>query len=245
MQLDEALAQISEIRQQMAQAQVFRGYRSATTGFTVLVAAAAAVVQSWWVPDPLHHVDAYLVVWCAGGAWRASSSSASRWRCGRAARGSSLQRQITLVVVDQFAPCLVAGALFTYVVAQFTRELAWALPGLWAVLFSLGLFASRRFLPRGVFLIGGYYLLAGLVCLTLDPPAQALSPWTMGLTFGVGQALTACFLYWTLERGHGRAAEELRGDAKPGVRMAGTGKQSRPTAVSASRGGSRTRGWSA
>ena len=78
------------------------------------------------------------------------------------------------------------------------------LPGLWAVLFSLGLFASRRFLPRGVFLIAGYYLLAGLFCLTLDPRAQALSPWTMGITFGAGQTLTALFLYWTLERGHGR-----------------------------------------
>ena len=206
MQLDEALAQISEIRQQMAQAQVFRGYRSATTGFTVLVAAAAAVVQSWWVPDPLRHLDAYLAVWCA--AALASIIVVGVEMAVRSRRsGSSLQRQITLVVVDQFAPCLVAGALLTYVVAQFTRELAWALPGLWAVLFSLGLFASRRFLPRGVFLIGGYYLLAGLVCLTLDPPARALSPWTMGLTFGVGQALTALFLYWTLERGHGRAAE--------------------------------------
>jgi hypothetical protein len=78
---------------------------------------------------------------------------------------------------------------------------------MWAVLFSLGLFASRRFLTSGVFLIAGYYLLAGLVCLTLDPPAKALSPWTMGLMFGAGQALTAVFLYWTLERGHGRGAE--------------------------------------
>jgi hypothetical protein len=204
-QLHEALDQISEIRQQMAQAQVFRGYRSATTGFTVLVAAGAALAQAKWVADPLHHLDAYLAVWC--GAALLSIVVVGVEMAVRSRRtGSSLQRQITLVVVDQFAPSLVAGALLTYVVAQFARELAWAMPGLWAVLFSLGLFASRRFLPRGVFLIAGYYLLAGLVCLTLDPN-QALAPRTMGLTFGVGQALTAGFLYWTLERGHRRAEE--------------------------------------
>ena len=203
MQLDEALAQISEIRQHMAQAHVFRGYRSATTGFTALVAVVAAAAQARWVPDPLRHLDAYLAVWC--GAAVLSMVVVGVEMVLRSRRsGSSLQRQITLVVVDQFAPCLVAGALLTYVVAQFARGAAWMLPGLWAVLFSLGLFASRRFLPRGVFLIAGYYLLAGLFCLTLDPMAQALWPWTMGITFGAGQLLTALFLYWTLERGHGR-----------------------------------------
>ena len=205
MQLDEALAQISEIRQQMAQAQVFRGYRSATTGSTVLVAAAAALAQARWVPDPLRQFDAYLAVWCAAALLSVVVVGTEMVVRSRRS-GSSLQRQITLVVVDQFAPSLVAGALLTYVVAQFARDLAWAMPGLWAILFSLGLFASRRFLPRGVFLLAGYYLLAGLACLTLEP-ARALSPWTMGLLFGTGQSLTAAFLYWTLERGHGREAE--------------------------------------
>ena len=203
MQLDEALAQISEIRQQMAQSQVFRGYRSATTAFTSAVAALAAAAQAMWVPDPVANLDAYLAVWCVAalvsivvvGVEMAVRSR--RW-------GSSLQRQITLVVIDQFAPSLVAGALLTYVIAEFAPGAAWMLPGLWAILFGLGLFASRRFLPRGVFLLGGYYLLAGLVCLTLDPASRALSPWTMGTVFGAGQALTAVFLYWTLERGHGR-----------------------------------------
>ena len=203
MQLDEALAQISAIRQQMAQAQVFRGYRSATTAFTALVAVLAAAAQAHWVPDPARQLDAYLAVWCAAAV--ASIIVVGVEMVVRSRRSdSSLQRQITLVVVDQFAPSLAAGALLTYVVAEFARGAAWMLPGLWAILFSLGLFASRRFLPRGVFLLGGYYLLAGLACLTLEPATRALSPWTMGTMFGVGQLLTAGFLYWTLERGHGR-----------------------------------------
>ena len=203
MHLDEALAQISEIRQQMARSQVFRGYRSATTGFTAVVAGVAAAAQAAWVTDPLLQLDRYLAVWCTAAV--VSVAVVGLEMAVRSRRsGSPLQRQITWVVVDQFAPSLAAGGLLTYVIAQFARPAGWMLPGLWAILFSLGLFASRRFMPRGVFLIGGYYLLAGLVCLTLDPATRALSPWTMGVMFGAGQLMTAVFLYWTLERGHGR-----------------------------------------
>jgi hypothetical protein len=202
-QLDEALAQISEIRRQMAQSQVFRGYRSATTAFTAVVAVLAALAQARWAPRPTSDLDPYLFIWCAAAVLCVIVVGVEMAVRSRRS-GSSLQRQITLVVVDQFAPSLAAGALLTYVVAQFAPAAGWMLPGLWAILFSLGLFASRRFLPRGVYLIGGYYLVAGLVCLTLDPATQAMSPWTMGVTFGAGQSLTAAFLYWTLERGHGR-----------------------------------------
>jgi hypothetical protein len=95
----------------------------------------------------------------------------------------------------------VAGGLVTWAVADFAAEAVWMLPGLWAVLLGLGMFASRRFLPRGIAMPAGYYLLAGLYCLTLRD--AALSPWTMGTVFGAGQLLTAGVLYWSLER-HGR-----------------------------------------
>ena len=101
----------------------------------------------------------------------------------------------------------VAGGLLTLVIARFAAECVWMLPGLWSVTFSLGVFASRRFLPRSIVLVAGFYLLAGLACLPLDrsgSPAGALSPWTMGTVFGTGQLLTAAVLYFTLERNHGR-----------------------------------------
>jgi hypothetical protein len=94
--------------------------------------------------------------------------------------------------------------LLTVVIARFAGDCLWMLPGLWAVTFSLGVFASRRFLPRSIVLVAGYYLVAGLYCLTLDRAAVALSPWTMGLVFGAGQLLTAATLYWSLERNHAR-----------------------------------------
>jgi hypothetical protein len=203
MELRDALSQISEIRQQMADAQVFRGYRSATTAFTAVVAAGAAAAQAQWVPDPARQVRAYLAVWCGAALVSLVIVAAEMVvRCRRAA--SPLQSQITRVVADQFVPSLVAGGLLTLVVVRFAGDCLWMLPGLWAVTFSLGVFASRRFLPRSIFLVAGYYLLAGLYCLTLERTHAALSPWTMGLLFGVGQLLTAAVLYWNLERNHGR-----------------------------------------
>ena len=203
MELRDALDQISEIRERMARGQVFRGYRSATTGFTALLAVAASAAQAKWVPHPERDVDDYLWLWCA--AALLSLLVVGVEMAVRAVRsGSALNRQMTMLAVDQFVPCLVAGALVTYAVGKFAGEIIWVMPGLWAVLFSLGIFASRRFLPRGVGLVGGYYLLAGLVCLATGHKDATLRPWTMAAVFGTGQLLAAGVLWWTLERNHGR-----------------------------------------
>jgi hypothetical protein len=201
MKLDDALSQISEIRQQMAASSVFRGYRPLTTAITAGIAAVAASLQAWLVQDPVTHWKGYLFVWL-GAAVLGIAIVGAEMLLRTVRSESTLQRQTTFHAVDQFVPCLVAGATCTYVIVAHTSALA-LLPGLWMVLFSLGVFASRRFLPRGAFTVAGYYLLAGLFCLSL-PPERALAPWTMGLVFGAGQLGAAAVLYWFLERQHGR-----------------------------------------
>jgi hypothetical protein len=203
MELREALDQISEIRERMARGQVFRGYRSATTGFTALLAVLTSAAQAKWVPRPWHDVDDYLWLWC--GAATLSLLVVGLEMAIRAVRsGSALHRQMTLLAVDQFVPSLVAGALVTYAIGKFAGDTVWIMPGLWAVMFSLGVFASRRFLPGGVGIVAGYYMLAGLVCLIIGRHGATLWPWTMAVVFGVGQLLAALILWWTLERNHGR-----------------------------------------
>jgi hypothetical protein len=96
---------------------------------------------------------------------------------------------------------MAAGGLVTPVLA--TPEHAWLLPGLWQVLFGLGIFASYRLLPPATFWVALFYLLAGVVCLLIARGEAALTPWAMGVPFGVGQLLAAGVLYWTLERGNG------------------------------------------
>jgi hypothetical protein len=62
------------------------------------------------------------------------------------------------------------------------------------MLFGLGILASRRQLPRATFWVGAYYLLAGCFCLAWANGEFALSPWALGVTFGVGQLLSAAVL---------------------------------------------------
>ena len=63
MELREALQQISDIRQQMAQSEVFRGYRSLTVGASGMLGLLAAAVQARWVEDPETGLERYLVLW--------------------------------------------------------------------------------------------------------------------------------------------------------------------------------------
>ncbi|MCH8922007.1 MAG: hypothetical protein IIA67_02525 [Planctomycetes bacterium] len=65
MHLHDALAQITEIRSQMARTQTFRGYRSATVAFSGLLALAVSAVQAAWIPQPRQDVDAYVNLWAA------------------------------------------------------------------------------------------------------------------------------------------------------------------------------------
>ena len=202
MELRDALTDISEIRLQMARAQIFRGYRSITVGFSGVVAWLAALAQARLIPQPKDHIFAYLKLWIGAAAISAAVAGAEMiWRARRSR--SRLQAQITFLAVEQFLPCLVAGALLTYVLLHGAPETLWMLPGLWAILFSLGGYASCRLLPRPMFWAAGYYLIAGLVCLIYGHNRGVqFSPWLMGITFGCGQLLTAAILYLTLERHH-------------------------------------------
>lgn len=82
MELQEALAQIAEIRQQMARAEVFRGYRAAPVAFSGLLAFGAAVYQSVRIADPIADLPEYLVLW-VGAAVLMQSPRAWAWHGGR------------------------------------------------------------------------------------------------------------------------------------------------------------------
>lgn len=196
MDLRDALSQIADIRQQLSMTQTFRGYRSLSTAFTGAVAAITAIVQAEWVPTGRPFQN-YLYCWFAAAV--VSLLVVGIELFVRARRSTNAQRQMSWFAIEQFMPSFVGGAMITYVIAFYHWDSVPLLPGIWAILFGMGVFASRRLLPKPTFLIGGFYMLAGLLILTL-PAKAALSPWTMGLTFGIGQLSAAGMLYWTLER---------------------------------------------
>lgn len=199
MELHEALSQIDTIKTQLARVELFRGYRSLTVGITGMLAWVAGALQSVWLPNPARSVDRYVDLWIGVAVISALIVGVELLvRCVR--ERSSLVTRGTISAIEQFLPCLVAGALVTWAMVYYARDSLWLLPGLWAILFGLGMLASARYLPAAIYWVGVYYMAAGTACLVWARGDAAFSPWAMAATFGVGQTATALVLYLNLER---------------------------------------------
>jgi hypothetical protein len=69
------------------------------------------------------------------------------------------------------------------------------LPGLWGMIFGLGIIATRPHLPTRIGLVAVWYLVAGAAFLLHALPKDDPSGWAVGFEFGVGHLLTA-FVLW-------------------------------------------------
>jgi hypothetical protein len=190
--LNKALGDISSIRKQMARTTEFRGYGPATLATTGGVAVLAAGVQKLWLPDPPNHISAYLTLWIATAVLSIALTGVQMYARTRRIH-SALSDEMLRMAVEQFLPAAGAGLLLTIVLFQYVPSVSWMLPGIWQVIFSLGIFSSCRFLPRPMIAAGVWYLLTGLACVAIGGE-RALSPWAMGLPFGMGQMLVAVIL---------------------------------------------------
>lgn len=197
-ELHKALGDISRMRRQMARTTEFHGYGPATLAATAGFALLAAGAQALWVPDPADHIGSYLSIWI----WTALVSAmliAIQMHTRTRRIHSGLADEMIRLAVEQFLPSAIAGALITVVLVRYAPQNAWMIPGLWQVIFSLGVFSSCRFLPRPMLAAGLWYLASGLACLALGN-ARALSPWAMGIPYAVGQSLVAAILFFTTGR---------------------------------------------
>ena len=193
--LHKALGDISSMRRQMARSTEFRGYGPATLAATAGFAVLASLAQSRWVPHPAEYVGTYLSIWI----WTALASAALigiQMQTRSRRMHSGLADEMIRMAVEQFLPSAVAGALITFVVVRYVPSAAWMLPGLWQVIFSLGVFSSCRFLPRPMVAAGIWYMASGMICLCFGD-TRALAPWAMGIPYAFGQLLVAGILYFT------------------------------------------------
>jgi hypothetical protein len=193
-----ALEQIAEIHQHLAKGEVYRGWRSIPVASSGLVGLAAAAWQSA-TARPVEPWS-FTIYWLAvGGLALSVGCSEIAWHY--VARATETERRRSRRVIGQFLPALVAGALVTGALVRLSPALVALLPGLWALFFGVGIFAARPYIPRASGWVGLYYWTVGLALLWVSYGLDRLSPWAVGLTFGVGQLLAAAVLYWNLERG--------------------------------------------
>jgi hypothetical protein len=192
--LQKALGDISSIRRQVARTTEFRGYGPATLAATGALALGAAAIQAIWLPNPESHLSEYLRIWTTVALVCAALAGAQMFTRTRRMH-SSLSNEMIRMALEQFLPSVVAGALITIVIVRSAPASAWMLPGIWQIIFSLGILASCRFLPRWMVVPGLWYLLSGLGGLSLGD-SRALSPWAMGVPFTVGQLMVASVLFF-------------------------------------------------
>jgi hypothetical protein len=191
--LYKALEHIHAIRGQVARGTEFRGYGPETVAVTALLAGGAALFQAVSLKNPAGSASQYLALWLATAALALLVTGLQTvTRTRRVHPG--LARQMMLAAGESFMPAIVAGGLITLVLLRAAPREIWMLPGLWQILYGLGIFASCRFMPRQLFAVGAWFLATGALCLATGAGIHALSPWEMGFPFGIGQLLIAAVL---------------------------------------------------
>ena len=192
--LNQALVDIRSIRRQVAQATEFRGYGPLTLSATAMFALLAGAAQSRWVPEPATHPGQYAALWLATGVLCAALIVTQMLT--RADRlHSGMADEMIRMAVAQFLPAAIAGVILPFVLLHVTPAAFWLLPGLWQIIFSLGVFASCRCLPRPMLLAGVWFLLTGFGCILLGG-VRALAPASMSGAYAVGMTFVAAVHYF-------------------------------------------------
>lgn len=186
MEIQKALDQISEIHGHLAKTDVYRGYRAVPVALSGVLGLLAAALQGSLVGNELPQT---FVLYWMGVALVASATAGGGIVYGYMREESQLARRRTRTAVGQLFPCLVAGFVVAVLMARPGSDSISFLPGLWAVLFSLGIFASRPYLPRMIGWVALYYLAAGTVLLAMAGDPTNLSSWGSGLTVGLGRTM--------------------------------------------------------
>lgn len=204
MEIHRALEQVAEIHTHLARGELYRGYRSIPVALSGVLAIAAAGVQPWVLPEssPMEFVG-YWVVVAVFAAGAASTGIARNYMKARHA-GDAFARRRTRTVVGQTIPALLIGAVLTLMIVRRKPEYIHLLPGLWSILYGLSILSARPYLPKNIGWVALFFLVAGIVILAHNISGEPLSPWSVGLPFGVGQLAGGLVLYWDLERNHER-----------------------------------------
>ena len=187
MHVREAIDRLDQIHDQLTRSEVYRGFRVPSVAAVGVLGLLAVALQ------PLVPGVGFVWYWIAvAGAGGLIGTAAALH--AYAYREDEFDRRRTRRVMAQFLPCLLAGGAVTAGLAR-VPELVSFLPGLWAVLFGMGVIAARPHLPPAVGLVGLGYVAAGAALLLRAVPGAEPSAWAVGGVFGVGHLATALVLW--------------------------------------------------
>jgi hypothetical protein len=201
MRVTDALGQIAQIHDHLARAEQYRGFHPIEVAATGLIGLAAAFAQRWLLPGP----GLYDLALFWAGYWLVVAAIAGGVGVGPAVSAylyheDVFARRRTRRLAGQFLPCVVAGLCVTMAVIRGGGDAAYLLPGIWSLLFGLGVFAARPFLPRSIGWVGLFYVVAGAALLARPVKQLDAAGWLVGGVFLFGQGATALVLHRNQER---------------------------------------------
>ena len=202
MNIHRALSDVADIRAQLARTEEYRGFRSAAVGVSVLVLQIGCLIQQSCSISAVTSVGNYLAVWIPVAAISALVAGVEMIIRGRITRDAAVWR-MHRQLAWQLAPALFVGAVLTLIITsgeQGPHRLTWSLPGIWSLVYGLGLLACSQRLPTATRWVAMYFLASGSLVLLAAFASQQADAWQMLVTFGVGQTALGLVLFWNLER---------------------------------------------
>ncbi|MFA7604562.1 MAG: hypothetical protein WCY29_16305 [Novosphingobium sp.] len=191
--VEQAIAQIADIRARLAASSSFRGYAPESVALVGFLSLALIVLQTGW-PDRFAGSDQQIVrIWglllLAGFLGIAAEAVFRTLRENDRMASPALVSALRIVV-----PGTVMAAAVPIAVLAYAPQACWIVPGFWQMLIGLVTFGSYPLMPRRIVLPGAWFLLSGLAGLFLAGQQGSLSPALVGLPFVIGHLGIA----WTL-----------------------------------------------
>lgn len=188
-----AIADISDIRSQLAASTRFRGYAPEVVATTGLVSLLVIIAQLVW-PGILASSDAQIALIWGGvlviNGLTVGVETIARARAQHRGMAGAMLRGASIIAV----PVTFTGAVLGGVVLLKVPEVAWLLPGTWQMIVSLVAFSSHSILPRKIVWPAGWYLLSGAFVLIVSAWAGHVSPIMAGGPFVIGHLWIARIL---------------------------------------------------
>src|ERR1700751_383422 len=205
--LNRALVDIRNIPRQVAQTTEFRGYGPLTLSATAVLTLLAGGVQSPWISEPANCPVQYVALWLTAAVLCAALIASQMLTRARRLHSGMADEMIRMAVA-QFVPAGVAGAILPFVLLRVPPSVFWMLPGLWQIVFALGVFASCRCLPRPMLLAGAWFLLTGFACIAIGD-SRSLAPATMSGAYAMGMMVVAGLHYLSAKKASTDEEKEL------------------------------------
>jgi hypothetical protein len=200
--IHDALAQVRTLQAFILERNVFKGY----SGKARLVAGGLALAGSFvlaapcFPPSPWAHLAGWGTILVL--SLLANYAAMVYWFLfDQRVRRNLLMLRPALDAL----PALTVGAVLSATLILH-REFD-LLFGVWMSLYGLAQVAYRTSLPRGIYLIGLFYLVCGAACLLSDQ-VRFTSPWPMGLVFFAGEVAGGIILVRDHNKSSGLTEEE-------------------------------------